>query len=253
MKILAITQARVGSSRLPGKILKKIGNQTLLEIHLRRILKSKRISKLKLATTEEDQVGRIIDIARICQVDYYQGSLNNVLDRFYYTSIQEKPDWVVRLTSDCPLIDAELIDELIDFALANDLDYTSNCLEDAFPDGQDVEVFKFSALEVAWEKATSNVDKEHVTSYIYNNSTVKGGGVFNSMYFPSERGYSCVRMTVDEAPDFEVIKALVNNLGTEASWREYSSEYLNTDIHKINQGIIRNEGFIKSLRKEDNE
>jgi spore coat polysaccharide biosynthesis protein SpsF len=128
LKILAITQARIGSTRLPEKILKTIKDESLLEIHLKRILQAKLITKLKVATTIEPDAEKIIAVADKLGVEVYKGSINNVLDRFYHTALSEKPDWVVRLTSDCPLIDPIVIDKVIQYAISNDLDYVSNTL-----------------------------------------------------------------------------------------------------------------------------
>ena len=119
MKILAITQARIGSTRLPEKILKTINGESILEIHIKRILKSKRITKLKIATTTEPGSEKIVSIANRLGIEVFKGSVNNVLERFYFTAQSENPDWIVRLTSDCPLIDPEVIDNVISFALSN--------------------------------------------------------------------------------------------------------------------------------------
>jgi spore coat polysaccharide biosynthesis protein SpsF len=150
MKIIAITQARCGSTRLPNKVLKKINGETLLSIHLSRILKSKKIDQLLVATTTEPADGAIEEVAKSMGLPYYRGSVSNVLDRYYQAAKPHHPDWVVRLTSDCPLIDAGLIDKIIDKAIELDVDYCSNTLDPTYPDGMDAEVFKYSALEKAW-------------------------------------------------------------------------------------------------------
>ena len=117
MKVLAITQARYGSTRLPAKILKVVNGQTLLEIHLRRILQAKTINKLKIATTDEEGASYIVEVANKVGVEYHKGSVDDVLSRFYGTAAPEKPDYVIRLTSDCPLIDPNVIDAVVTFAL----------------------------------------------------------------------------------------------------------------------------------------
>ena len=135
MKVLAITQARYGSTRLPAKILKEVNGVTLLEIHLRRILQSKMITKLKVATTDEEGSKYIIDICNKVGVEYHQGSVDDVLDRFYQTAKPENPDYVVRVTSDCPLIDPAIIDQVIKTCIDGDYDYASNTLIPTYPDG----------------------------------------------------------------------------------------------------------------------
>ncbi len=252
MKILAITQARVGSSRLPEKILKKIEGKSLLSIHLNRILKSNLVTKLKVATTNEDGVEQIIAICNECEVEFYQGSLNDVLDRFYHTALPENPDWVVRLTSDCPLIDPMVIDTIIEAAVQNNLDYTSNTLNPTYPDGIDVEVFKFSALQKAFNEAMLKSEREHVTPYIWKNSTVKGGEIFKSFSYENNEDFSSIRLTVDTLEDFEVIEKLIQIEGTSKDWLSYVNTLNNhLEIKAINQKYNRNEGYEKSLNSEN--
>jgi len=250
MKVLAITQARTGSTRLPNKILKTINNKTLLEIHLNRIQKSKNISKIIIATTTDPSDNAIVNIADKIGVDYYKGSVDDVLDRFYLAAKPYKPEWIVRLTSDCPLIDPLLIDKVVAMAINENLDYCSNTLIERFPDGQDIEVFKYSALEKAWKEAKLKSEREHVTPYLKKNSTFNGGNKFNSNNYPCKSDYNRVRLTVDELNDFKVIEYLIKKLGWNAKWEEYTKEYLDSDISKLNQNIIRNEGYKKSIIKD---
>ncbi len=254
MKVLAITQARTGSSRLPGKVLKTINNQSLLEIHLGRILRSRLIGQLIVATTVEKDDDAIVSVASAMHVPSYRGSVNNVLDRFYQAALPYQPEWVVRLTSDCPLMDPALLDEMIGFTIEKDVDYCSNGLQPSFPDGLDVEVFKFKALEKAWMEASLNSDKEHVTPYIYNNSSFRQKQLFSAANFAYHgANYDQVRLTVDELADFEVIRALVEKLGTACDWKTYADHYLSEDLVKgMNQHITRNEGYTKSLKNNSN-
>jgi spore coat polysaccharide biosynthesis protein SpsF len=251
MKVLAITQARYGSSRLRGKILKEINGQSLLELHLNRILQSQLITKLKVATTKEPDAVRIEDVCKKLNIEVYKGSLEDVLERFYFTAKPENPDWVVRLTSDCPLIDSQVIDSVIQFAIDNKCDYASNALNPTFPDGVDVEVFKYSSLENAYNNATLKSDREHVTPYIWRNSTFKGGSIFKSMSFENIVDFSSVRLTVDTIEDFLVIESLVKALGVKETWREYV-DYLQKHDHiqSLNRGFVRNEGYQKSLNED---
>jgi spore coat polysaccharide biosynthesis protein SpsF (cytidylyltransferase family) len=222
MKIIAITQARYGSSRLPGKVLKKIGSKELLTIHLERINHSKRINKLIVATTSEPEADLIVQLALQNNCGVYRGSMSDVLDRYYQAAKNEKPDYVVRITSDCPLIDATLMDEIIDYCIAGNLDYCSNTLMRTFPDGEDVEVFRFAALEKAWKEAVLQADREHVTPYIWRNSSVKGGSMFVSFNYTNSEDFSGIRITVDEASDFRLIQKLVLAMGSDKSWKDYA-------------------------------
>ena len=249
MKILAITQARYGSSRFPGKILKKIGDNTLLDIHLERILQSKTVSKLKVATTTEPEADKIVAVCNAHGVEAFKGSIDDVLERFYLTAKSEQPDYVVRLTSDCPLIDPMEIDLVVSALIAADVDYASNVLEPTRPDGVDVEAFKFSALEKAYNEATLKSDREHVTPYIWRNSSVKGGNIFKSVSVKGTEDYSSYRMTVDENEDFELISQLIEKLDVDKNWIDYIN-YLEShpDLISVNNKYTRNEGYAKSLK-----
>lgn len=248
MKIIAVTQARYGSTRLPAKVLKRVGDKTLLDVHLARLGKAKSISELVVATTIEPQSSKIEEIAASHGLRCYRGSIDNVLDRFYQAVVSEQPDYIVRVTSDCPLIDPVLLDKIVEECVKFDCDYCSNTLIPTYPDGVDVEVFKFSALERAHNEAELKSDKEHVTPYIWRNSTVKGGNIFKSLNYTNSKDYSTYRITVDTQEDFEVIKALIIALGTDRSWEEYL-EYLDQhpEIKEQNSNHTRNEGYAKSL------
>ena len=251
MKILAITQARVGSSRLQKKILKKVNDISLLKIHLDRIKKSKNISKLVIATTNENESEKIVKIGEDAEVESYRGSLKNVLKRFYDISAVEKPDWIVRLTSDCPLIDPKLIDEIVTFAINNDFDYVSNTLKPSYPDGLDVEIFKSKVLNVAYKNASLKSEQEHVTPYIWKNSTFFGKDKFTSANYKCENNFSKYRLTVDYIEDLNLISELIKKLGVDLSWKEYVNYLnLNSNLLKKNNNIIRNDGYLKSINDE---
>lgn len=250
MKILLITQARIGSTRLPGKVLLPIGEETLLSIHLKRLKACTTITQIVVATTFEDGVECLIDICREADVDFYQGSLEDVLDRFYRASIEYQPDWVVRVTSDCPLLDPRVVNQVVLTAIESDVDYCANIITEDFPDGQDVEVFKFSALERAWNEATLKSDREHVTPYIRNNSDFKGGVLFTAFDVKCHSNFNSIRMTVDEKADLIAIRRLIDELGISSTWEEYV-EYIIKHFNSIgNTDIIRNEGYQKSLTKD---
>ena len=250
VKTSLITQARSGSTRLPGKILKKINNESLLEIHLKRLNKCNNVSNIIVATTDKPEDKVIYDYAIDWGFNSFRGSESDVLDRFYQAVRKEKPDWIVRVTSDCPLIDPILVDKLINFAHDNNTDYCSNTLVENYPDGQDIEVFKFSALEAAWKNANLLSEREHVTPYIRNNSDFKGASLFTALNYPCASNYSKIRMTVDEAKDFNLIKILIKDLGTDKTWLEYTNHIIKNDLNKINNSIIRNEGLLKSLKND---
>ena len=248
---IIITQARVGSSRLPRKVLMKVNHkQTLLSIHLKRLKKSKLAQKIILATTFESGVEDLIKIGIENEVEIYQGDTENVLERFYKASCNYRPKYIVRVTSDCPLIDYRIIDKLLKIAFKKKLDYVSNILEETFPDGQDVEVFTFEALERSYKEAKLKSDKEHVTPFMRRNSNFCGGNIFNSENIISSINYNNVRMTVDEIEDFKAIQFLIKKFGYSLNWEVYA-DYINSNpLLFKNQNILRNEGYIKSLQND---
>lgn len=250
LKTILITQARTGSSRLPGKVLKQINGKSLLEIHLERLKKCSKISEIIVATTVNDEDAIIYDKALEWGFSSFTGSETDVLDRFYQSVKDKNPDWIVRVTSDCPLIDPELVDEIVTFVQENNCDYGSNGLIENYPDGQDVEVFKFSALKIAWENALLKSEREHVTPYIRNNSDFNNGNLFKAINFPCDSDFSKIRMTVDEQRDFDLMEILIHQLGTDKTWLTYTNFIIENDLTKVNGQIIRNEGFLKSLKND---
>ena len=250
MRTLLITQARTGSTRLPGKVLLKVNGEELLKIHLSRIAQCNLIDEVVVATTINQEDDVIVLLCEEWGVKTSRGSENDVLDRFYKAAVEMKPEWVVRLTSDCPLIDPELIDAVISLAQTNDVDYCSNVLIEHFPDGQDVEVFKFSVLERAWKESKLKSEREHVTPFIRNNSNGNGNKLFSSINFPCAYDLSNIRMTVDEPSDFELIQQLILETGTKLTWLSYTRYIMEQNLHQINSNIKRNEGLLKSLKND---
>ncbi len=250
IRTILVTQARSGSTRLPGKVLKEVEGKTLLQIHLDRLKRCAKVSKIIVATTIKEEDNIIYNKAIEWGFYSSRGSELDVLDRFYQAVKSENADWIVRVTSDCPLLDPSLVDKVITFVQEKNMDYGSNVLIEHFPDGQDVEVFKFSALKNAWENAKLLSEREHVTPYIRNNSNGKGSDLFTAINYPSASDYSKIRMTVDEVEDFKLIEILIQKLGIEKSWINYVNYIIDNDLSKINNNIMRNEGLLKSLKKD---
>lgn len=248
--ILAILQARVSSSRLPAKVLKPILGVPMFVRQLERIRRSKRIDRVLVATSTEPSDDAIEKLSMENDVDCFRGNLNDVLERFYHASLLAKPDHIVRLTADCPLADPDLIDRVIEFYLNGHYDYASNTIKPTFPDGLDVEVFRFSCLSQAWLGAKLPSEREHVTSFIY-----KQPDRFKVGCFKNDTDLSGLRWTVDEALDFELITKIYQALYpfnpnfTTSDILTYLDE--NPELKDLNLKYMRNEGFQKSLR-EDN-
>ena len=249
--VAIITQARVGSTRLPNKLMLQLNDgMTLLDLHLQSIKKSKYNKNILVATTFEPGVEQLIDIAEKNDISCFQGSLDDVLDRFYQAALTIKPDYVVRLTSDCPLIDHQLLDQVIDATLEAKVDYGTNVFKESFPDGQDIEVVSFAALETAWKEAVLKSDREHVTPFIRNNSEHKNGTRFTSFSFDWTESFNFVIMTVDQQEDFETIQTLIDHCGLFRRWTEYTIFILENPQLFTNQSVIRNEGYYNSLKKD---
>jgi len=207
MEIIAIVQTRLGSTRLPRKILLDLEGKTVLERVIERVNSSKLIKEVVVATTirKED-----LEITKLCSnigISIYCGSENDVLDRYYQAARLFKADHIVRITSDCPLIDSKIIDEVTNLHLYKKADYTSNIIKETYPDGQDVEIFTFEALAEAWEKAKLPSEREHVTPYIKKNSTI-----FNIANLVNKEDLSQKRWTLDYPEDYKFIKAVYSEL-----------------------------------------
>lgn len=245
MNIIVVTQARYNSTRLPGKVLKEINNESLLEIHLKNAKRAKLPINYIVATTTESESKFINEIAVQEGWNVYNGSIDNVLDRFYQAVVDLKPDIIVRITSDCPFTQGQIIDEAIEKVMNEGFDYVSTSLE--YPDGVDVEAFTFNQLKSAWENATLTSEKEHVTPFIRKNCMNK----FEIR--PEKSEYAQIRLTVDEQSDFDCVETLVNHLGADKSWQTYCNYIFEHPSEFQNQNIIRNAGYIKSLKNDPNE
>ena len=250
MKIVGITQARTGSTRFPKKLLETIDGRSLLEIHIEKLKQSTMLNTIIIATTNKIEDDEVVQIAKDMKIKYFRGSENDVLDRYYKAATEVRPFGIARFTADCPLIDPVLIDEIIENFLDKKLDYYSNILEETYPDGQDIEVFTFTAIERAWKEAKILSDREHVTPFIKKNSTFMNGSMFTSESHKSDTNYQNVRLTVDEKIDLKVIKNIIQELGVNRGWETYAKYYLNNKLASLNKNIIRNEGYKTSITKD---
>ena len=163
--ILAIVQARQGSKRLPNKVLKEVNGKPFISILLHRLSLAKRVDKIILATSEYSENDRLANVVEKLGFEVFRGSENDVLDRYYTAAKKYRASSVVRITGDCPLIDPGLVDDTIKNFEETDADF-SNVQPPFFPDGLDVSVFSFNALEITWKHATTKYDREHVDSFI---------------------------------------------------------------------------------------
>ncbi len=249
MKAKIIIQARTNSNRLPGKVLLNILGKPVLEHVIERAGKAKNAGGVIVATTTNDEDLPIAAIAERLGVDVYRGSEDDVLDRFYQAAKHFSLQHIVRITADCPLIDPAVIDEGIDGYFSSGANYCSNVLERTFPDGEDVEVFSFNALETAWKEAKLSSEREHVTTYIR-----KHAEKFKLSNFSYKTNAAVKRWTLDEEKDFVFIKSVYEKLYLQNSCfgMEDILRLLEADKHleAINKAITSGAGYIKSLKED---
>lgn len=234
MKVVCLVQARVGSTRLPGKILKEICGKTILHHEIDRLKKCKEIDEIVIATTDKEDDDKIVNEAKKLSVKYFRGSENDVLSRFYYAAKENNADIIVRVTSDCPCIDFEILDKMLiyfkDKYKEKQVDYLSNTIKRTYPRGYDIEIFTFSALEKSYINAEKEYEREHVTPYIYDKTNN-----FLKLSFENKEDYSKYRVTLDTIEDFIVIKNIFENLYYKNPYFKLNDvvQYLNNNLHIV--------------------
>ena len=208
MKTVAIIQARTGSTRLPRKVLRMLGDKPVLLHVVERLHQVKGIDEIIIATTTNHTDEPIVELAMKHNVHYFRGSEENVLSRYYFAAKERGADTVIRFTADCPLIDPFVAEAILEEYLKNDCDIMTNGGDDltkrTFPRGFDTEVFSFDKLEEAFQRATESYQKEHVTPYIYEHCKV--------MHYLNETDESHYRLTLDTEEDFELIDVIYQRL-----------------------------------------
>lgn len=248
---IAILQARMSSSRLPGKVLREINGKPMIYWQLKRIHQAKNLDKVIVATSIDTTDDPLVDFLKSEEILYVRGSLNNVKERFDQAITQFPSDSFVRLTGDCPLVMPNLIDELIDaFHLAN-VDYLSNTIKPTYPDGLDIEVVKSEAFEKLNKTALSKAEMEHVTYGLYSRS-----GQFKTQNYLNSEDLSNLRWTVDYQEDLDFIRVIFSHFkGREDSFyfnelMEYLSAH--TELKSKIDANRRNESLIAMLKEEGN-
>jgi len=247
--IVAIIQARMGASRLPGKVLFDLEGKPVLARIIERVRLSRLINKVLVATTTNSEDLKIAKLCNEMDIEVFCGSENDVLDRYFQAAQSVNAEHVVRITADCPMIDPLVIDEVICLYLKNKVDYASNILKETYPDGEDVEVFTFAALKKVWKSAILPSEREHVTPFIKKNK-----GLFTQANLEYKENLSSKRWTLDNLEDYEFIKLIYKNLFYKNNWFGMKDvlDFLNEnpEIEKINCHIMRNEGYLNSLRND---
>jgi len=216
-RIVAIIQARMGSTRLPGKVLKDLGGATVLARTVNRLKLAGELDEIVVATTVEPADDAIVEEADRLGVSSFRGSESDVLDRYYQAALAAEATAVVRVTSDCPLVDPRVTDEVISAFARETADYASNTLIRTYPRGMDVEVIRMDALARACREAREPYQRAHVTPYVYQNPDV-----FKLLSLTADADYSDHRWTVDTPEDLEFVRAVYSLAGwrENVSWKE---------------------------------
>jgi len=238
MKIVAIVQARMGSTRLPGKVLKKLVGMPAIEILLARLSRSELIGEICVATSHNNENDQLCEAIEQLGYRVIRGSETNVLQRYWDAAEATSADIIVRITGDCPVVDPKLVDQVIEFYLSEDVDYASNTNPPTFPDGLDVEVFSMRALSIARLDATSDYDREHVTPFIRN-------GNFKRINFKNAIDTSELRLTLDEPDDLVLLRKVFEHFQPDLHFNYHKVQKFlreNSNLTKINETFRRNEG-----------
>ena len=242
-----IIQARMGSSRLPGKaLMKSDSGKPLLYYVINQLRYCSKVKNLVIATTTNQEDDEIEKFANDNSVNIFRGKEKDVLDRYFQCAKKYSFSTIVRITADCPLIDPQIVDKVIEQFFSENYDFATNTLTRTFPIGTDVEVFSFSALNKAWENAQLPSEREHVTPYFHNKENFKIINVEN------DKNISNLRLTVDRIEDFELIKQILNNISINPIHLEDVLELFSRkpELIEINKHINHNEGFNKSLEED---
>ena len=238
MKIVAIIQARMGSTRLPGKVLKKIAGKPAIEILLARLSRSELINEICVATSDDIKNDQLSDVIERLGYLVVRGSETNVLQRYSDAASVTAADIIVRITGDCPVVDPKLVDQVIKMYLDAHVDYVSNIDPPSFPDGLDVEVFSRKSLEAANLGAQSDFDREHVTPFIRN-------GNFKKLNFKNVHDASDLRLTLDEPEDLILLQKVFDKFQPDIHFSYEKIESLllqNPSLMETNNTHKRNEG-----------
>lgn len=246
VQIIALLQARTSSTRLPGKVMLPILGIPMILRQIERLKRSTRLQALMVVTSTDPSDDALADLCEKNDIACFRGNLKDVLDRFYQAVAAAAPSHVIRLTADCPLADPSLIDKVIEFHFDGQYDYSTNALEPTYPDGLDVEIFRFEALAQAWREAVLPSEREHVTPFINQHPER-----FRLGSYKANIDLSHLRWTVDELVDFELVSRIYNELykqnpafGT-ADILKLLDRF--PELRTLNTTIRRNEGLEKSL------
>ncbi len=243
-----IIQARMGSTRLPGKVMELLdGKNSSLHYTINQLKNSSNLDKIFIATTNLSEDDVIEEFSKNNKIECFRGNSNDVLDRFYECAKKFKLKTIVRITADCPLIDPEIVDSMIEIFNSGKYDYVHNMEPRTFPDGLDTEVFTFKILEEAWKNAILPSEKEHVTPYFRNNKdNFKIKNVINT------KNLSSHRWTLDYQEDLDLIRNIVKEIKNRPILMNDIINLFNekTSLFEINKKYLSNDGLVHSLKED---
>ena len=247
-KIDCIIQARMGSTRLPGKVMMKVDKtNTILSHVINQLKNSKKIDRIIIATTDLQEDDIIVNHAKILKTDLFRGNAVDVLDRYYQCAKKISSKIIVRITADNPLIDPDIVDDVINQFLKNSFDYITNANPRTYPYGTEVEVFSFQALEEASNNAENPSEREHVTPYFHNNKEE-----FKISNIKLTENLSHLRWTVDRENDLKFVKKIISEIKNRPILMQDIIKLISKkpEILDINKNHIPNEGYLKSLNED---
>lgn len=249
MNVVVVIQARMGSSRLPGKVLMPLGGKPAIQQVVERARQIPGVTEVVLATSTSPGDDRLAAFCESIGATVVRGSENDVLDRYYQAARQAGADVVIRVTGDCPLLDPQESGKVLRRLLVGDVDYVSNCHPATYPDGLDTEACTFAALERAWNEARSKAEREHVTLYLWRNPDR-----FRPANVAHATDLSGLRLTLDEPKDHRLLAAVFDELGKRGQSGSLAEVLAVLAAHPefvaMNADIGRDEGLARSLAEE---
>ena len=247
LNIDCIIQARMGSQRLPGKVLLDLTDGKKIIEFLTDQLESSNLQQKIVAIPNDEMDDVLFNFLNNSKISCYRGSTFDVLDRYYTCAKQFSFKHIMRITGDNPLIDPEIVNEAIKQYFNSNCDYLTNSIDRTFPNGTEVEIFSFNALEIAWKFAQKKSEREHVTPYFYNNPKK-----FKIHYFKQQKDQSKFRYSIDRNEDYLVVLEILSRIKTRPIKTSDIIELLTNDpkIMKLNSHIIPNEGYSESINED---
>jgi len=243
-----IVQARMGSSRLPGKVMQKIDNNyTVLDYVIKQLKSSEKIERILVATTILDEDDIICEHLFSQKIEFFRGSSEDVLDRYFQCAKKFNIDTIIRITADNPLIDPNIVDLVVDKYKNQKCDFATNAIHRTFPYGTEVEVFSFETLEKAWKNAKKPSEREHVTPFIRDPQNK-----FRLVNIERQDDLSHLRYTIDRIEDLKLVKEIVKNIHAKPISLKHILDLYKTkpEIFEINKNV-KHDGYLSSLKKDE--